>query len=142
VLGGAIFGDHCSPISDTTIMASMSSACDHIAHVKTQLPYALAIQVICLILYVLGGFISSWWVLLLIGAVSVLAVVRYVGKPVGASNSKPSSDRIKVASTWFLGCCQLLSWPWQDPQHVGRCNWRTPGAQPQWKGLSPKSLRS
>jgi len=94
VLGGAIFGDHCSPISDTTIMASMSSACDHIAHVKTQLPYALAIQVICLILYVLGGFISSWWVLLLIGAVSVLAVVRYVGKPVGASNSKPSSDRI------------------------------------------------
>jgi len=94
VLGGAIFGDHCSPISDTTIMASMSSSCDHIAHIKTQLPYALAVQVICLMLYVLGGFISSSWLLLLIGAVSVFAVVRYFGKPVRASNSKPSSDRI------------------------------------------------
>jgi Na+/H+ antiporter NhaC len=94
VLGGAIFGDHCSPISDTTIMASMSSSCDHIAHIKTQLPYALAVQVICLILYVLGGFISSSWLLLLIGAVSVFAVVRYLGKPVKVSNSKPSSESV------------------------------------------------
>ena len=41
VLAGAVFGDHCSPISDTTILSSMSSACDHIDHVRTQLPYAL-----------------------------------------------------------------------------------------------------
>ena len=41
VLGGGVFGDHCSPISDTTIMSSMASACDHVDHVRTQLPYAL-----------------------------------------------------------------------------------------------------
>ncbi len=46
VLGGAVFGDHCSPISDTTIMSSMSSGVDHIKHVKTQLPYALIVGTI------------------------------------------------------------------------------------------------
>jgi len=82
VLGGAIFGDHCSPISDTTIMASMSSACDHIAHVKTQLPYALSVQLVCLGLYFLGGFISHSWVLLLIGSLAIVFIVRFLGKPI------------------------------------------------------------
>jgi len=49
VLSGAVFGDHCSPISDTTIMSSMASSCDHISHVRTQLPYALAVAFIALI---------------------------------------------------------------------------------------------
>lgn len=53
VLGGAVFGDHCSPISDTTIMSSMASSCDHIDHVKTQLPYALLIAVIALVVGIL-----------------------------------------------------------------------------------------
>jgi Na+/H+ antiporter NhaC len=46
VLAGAIFGDHCSPISDTTVMSSMASACDHVDHVRTQLPYAIAVALV------------------------------------------------------------------------------------------------
>lgn len=56
-LGGGVFGDHCSPISDTTIISSMASACDHIDHVKTQLPYALTAGLITAVLYLILGFI-------------------------------------------------------------------------------------
>ncbi|HQJ46680.1 MAG TPA: Na+/H+ antiporter NhaC family protein, partial [Ignavibacteriaceae bacterium] len=56
-LGGGVFGDHCSPISDTTIISSMASASDHIDHVKTQLPYAITAAVISGILYLILGFI-------------------------------------------------------------------------------------
>jgi Na+/H+ antiporter NhaC len=57
VLGGGVFGDHCSPISDTTIISSMASATDHIDHVRTQLPYALAAGVAALLLFLIFGFI-------------------------------------------------------------------------------------
>lgn len=57
VLGGGVFGDHCSPISDTTMVASMASACDHIDHVNTQLPYALISAGMAFVLYVVLGFI-------------------------------------------------------------------------------------
>ncbi len=57
VLGGGVFGDHCSPISDTTIISSMASASDHIDHVKTQLPYALFGGAIAALLYLIAGFI-------------------------------------------------------------------------------------
>lgn len=57
-LGGGIFGDHCSPISDTTILSSMASASDHIDHVRTQMPYALAIGGVSLILYLILGFVG------------------------------------------------------------------------------------
>jgi Na+/H+ antiporter NhaC len=58
-LGGGIFGDHCSPISDTSIISSMASASDHIDHVKTQLPYALVGGVITVIMYLIIGFLGS-----------------------------------------------------------------------------------
>jgi len=58
VLGGGIFGDHCSPISDTTIISSMASACDHIDHVKTQLPYALFFGSLTALLYLIIGILS------------------------------------------------------------------------------------
>jgi len=57
VLGGGVFGDHCSPISDTTIISSMASACDHIDHVTTQLPYALLAATVSLVLYGVLGFV-------------------------------------------------------------------------------------
>ncbi|HID39888.1 MAG TPA: sodium:solute symporter, partial [Calditrichaeota bacterium] len=57
VLGGGIFGDHCSPISDTTIISSMASASDHIDHVKTQLPYALSAAAVAALFYLVIGFI-------------------------------------------------------------------------------------
>ena len=56
-LGGGVFGDHCSPISDTTIISSMASASDHIDHVRTQLPYALLIGGITAIIYLILGFV-------------------------------------------------------------------------------------
>ncbi len=57
-LGGGIFGDHCSPISDTTILSSMAAATDHIDHVRTQMPYALIVGAISTILYIIVGHIG------------------------------------------------------------------------------------
>ena len=55
VLGGGVFGDHCSPISDTSVVSSMASASDHIDHVRTQLPYALVAGTVALMLYFIAG---------------------------------------------------------------------------------------
>lgn len=81
VLAGATFGDHCSPISDTTIMSSMASGADHIDHVRTQLPYALTVGVVASLFgYIPVGFdIGGWWVLG-IGCVVLFLIVRFVGK--------------------------------------------------------------
>ena len=57
IFGGAIFGDHCSPISDTTIMSCATSGCDIIDHVKTQMPYVLIMAAISLVLYGVLGFV-------------------------------------------------------------------------------------
>jgi Na+/H+ antiporter NhaC len=82
VLAGSIFGDHCSPISDTTVMSSMASACDHVDHVRTQLPYALLVAVVGM---VVGDIPTAYgvnpYVSLLAGAVILFLVVRFVGKP-------------------------------------------------------------
>lgn len=59
VAGGGVFGDHCSPVSDTTILSSMGAASDHIDHVKTQLPYALVVAAICAVLYLVIGFVFA-----------------------------------------------------------------------------------
>ncbi len=85
VLAGAIFGDHCSPISDTTVLSSMASGCDHVDHVRTQLPYAMLVAVISLLgLIILGGLLasSSWGALAMIvlGCGVVYLFVRLVGK--------------------------------------------------------------
>ena len=83
VLAGAIFGDHCSPISDTTVMSSMASSADHIDHVRTQLPYALTTGTIaCLFGYIPIGFGISNWIVLPLGLITIFLVVRFVGKPV------------------------------------------------------------
>jgi len=57
VLSGSVFGDHCSPISDTTIVSSMASACDHIDHVRTQLPYAISIALVSSMLFWFFGLL-------------------------------------------------------------------------------------
>ena len=59
VAGGGVFGDHCSPVSDTTILSSMGAASDHIDHVKTQLPYALTVAIACMIVYLIIGFVVA-----------------------------------------------------------------------------------
>jgi Na+/H+ antiporter NhaC len=90
VLAGAIFGDHCSPISDTTVLSSMASGCDHVDHVRTQLPYAMLVAAVAAVgLLVLGVVFgaSPWAALLMIvaGAAAIFAFVRLVGKPAGSS---------------------------------------------------------
>ena len=74
-MAGAVCGDHCSPISDTTIMASAGAQCDHIQHVSTQLPYALTAAFISLGCYVFTGFIRNWVVCLPIGIVLTVMVL-------------------------------------------------------------------
>jgi len=64
VLAGAVWGDHCSPTSDTTILASMASQCNHIEHVRTQMPYALVVGITALLGTLAAGFGLSWWIVL------------------------------------------------------------------------------
>ena len=77
-LAGSVYGDHCSPISDTTILASTGASCEHIRHVETQLPYATLVAVVCAIGYLIAGFTLTPWIglavsaALLIGALVVL----------------------------------------------------------------------
>jgi Na+/H+ antiporter NhaC len=83
VLAGAVFGDHCSPISDTTILSSMASGCDHVDHVKTQMPYALTVAGISALCgYLPVGFGLSPWLSLALGVACVVVVVWRVGKSV------------------------------------------------------------
>ena len=82
-MAGAVCGDHCSPISDTTIMASAGGQCNHVNHVSTQLPYALLVAAVSFVTYIVAGFTQSPWVSLPIGAallVLVLLGVRKVNK--------------------------------------------------------------
>ena len=74
-LAGAVCGDHCSPISDTTIMASAGANVNHIEHVSTQLPYALTVAGVSFVCYILAGFVRNAAVCLAIGAVLVVAVL-------------------------------------------------------------------
>lgn len=81
ILSGATFGDHCSPISDTTIMSSVASACDHIDHVKTQLPYSLSIAGIALLTgYIPAGFGFSPLLSFCIGIILLIVLIRILGK--------------------------------------------------------------
>ena len=83
VLAGAIFGDHCSPISDTTVLSSQASGCNHVAHVRTQLPYALlvgAVSIVCGTLPI--GLGVPVWLLLPLGPLVLAVLLRILGKPV------------------------------------------------------------
>jgi len=75
VLSGGIFGDHCSPISDTTILSSAGSSCDHIDHVRTQLPYALSAGTSGIIAFLVAGLTDSAWIGGLSGVAALLTVV-------------------------------------------------------------------
>ncbi|MEE3052326.1 MAG: Na+/H+ antiporter NhaC family protein [Planctomycetota bacterium] len=84
ILGGAVFGDHCSPISDTTVLSSMASGADHIDHVKTQFPYAMLTAGICVPIYLLVGFAGVGPALALpIGLAAVFVVFRVISKDTG-----------------------------------------------------------
>ena len=87
-LAGAVCGDHCSPISDTTIMASAGALCDHVSHVSTQLPYAITVAALSFVCFILAGLIQNAWICLAIGialTIGVLFILR-----AATSKKKPS----------------------------------------------------
>ena len=80
-MAGAVCGDHCSPISDTTIMASAGAQCDHVAHVSTQMPYALTCAGISFVTYLVAGFTKSPWISLPVGIllmVGLLVLLKFL----------------------------------------------------------------
>ena len=79
-LAGAVYGDHISPISDTTILSSAGAKCNHLRHVATQLPYASVVAVICLVGYLIAGFSGNPWISLVVGAVLMVAAVLVLNK--------------------------------------------------------------
>lgn len=77
-LAGAVCGDHCSPISDTTIMASTGAQCDHVNHVSTQLPYALTAAAVCMVGYIFAGFVQNVFAVLGLSIALMLAVLFFI----------------------------------------------------------------
>ena len=79
-MAGAVCGDHCSPISDTTIMASAGAQCNHVNHVSTQLPYAVSVAMISFITYIVAGFTQSAVISLPVGIILLLAYLLFMKK--------------------------------------------------------------
>lgn len=73
-MAGAVFGDHCSPISDTTIMSSAGAECRHVNHVSTQMPYAILVAAVSFVFYLIAGFWNSW-IVTIIGIVAMIAIL-------------------------------------------------------------------
>lgn len=96
-MAGAVYGDHCSPISDTTIMASAGANCNHVSHVSTQLPYATTAAIVSAISYVISGFTSSPVIPLVVGAVLLIGVLFFLRSREG-SYRVPDSANINQAA--------------------------------------------
>lgn len=79
-LAGAVYGDHISPISDTTILSSAGAKCNHLRHVATQLPYATTVMVGCFVCYIVAGFTGNPWISLVLGAVLIVVAVKILHK--------------------------------------------------------------
>ncbi len=101
VMAGSIFGDHCSPISDTTVMSSLASACDHIDHVRTQLPYALLVAAVGMLVGdIPTAYGLSPWISILLGVAILYVILRIFGKPVpDARYETPPAPEHSAATT-------------------------------------------
>ncbi|MBE7060349.1 MAG: Na+/H+ antiporter NhaC family protein [Ruminococcaceae bacterium] len=86
-LAGAVCGDHCSPISDTTIMSSAGGQCNHINHVSTQLPYAITVAAVSFVSYIISGFVKNVWICLPVAIVLMIATL-FVIKSVTADKKQ------------------------------------------------------
>ena len=108
-MAGAVCGDHCSPISDTTIMASAGAQCDHVNHVSTQLPYAITAAAVSFISYIIAGFVQTAWIALLIAILLmliVLVVIKMINKPLpeGVGNNSRCTEFYQDSVHLF--CCK------------------------------------
>lgn len=87
-MAGAVCGDHCSPISDTTIMASAGAQCDHVTHVSTQLPYAMVAAAVSFVTYIVAGFVQSAWIALPVGILLMLGTLLAIRTAVGSGSGE------------------------------------------------------
>ena len=87
-LAGAVCGDHCSPISDTTIMASAGAQCNHVNHVSTQLPYAITVAAVSFVSFIIAGFIQSWIIVLPISIALMIATLLCIKAITQAKDKK------------------------------------------------------
>jgi len=93
-LAGAVCGDHCSPISDTTIMSSTGAMCNHINHVTTQLPYALTVAAVSFVGYIIAGFVQSAWIVLPLSIILLFGVLFIV--KLATSNNAYAAPKAKL----------------------------------------------
>ncbi|WP_241426636.1 Na+/H+ antiporter NhaC family protein [Dysosmobacter acutus] len=91
-MAGAVCGDHCSPISDTTIMASAGAQCDHVSHVSTQLPYAVTVAAVSFVSYLIAGFIPNALVVLPISVVLMVLTLMVIRSAHGRGSAKKASE--------------------------------------------------
>ena len=82
-LAGAVCGDHCSPISDTTIMASAGAQCEHVTHVTTQLPYVITVAAVSFVTYLIAGFVRNALIMLVIGFALMVATLYVIKQIAG-----------------------------------------------------------
>jgi Na+/H+ antiporter NhaC len=98
ILAGAVWGDHCSPISDTTVLSSLASQCDHIDHVRTQVPYALLAGGVSLVLGLLPvGLGVPWWLALPVSAAVVVVALVWLGRPVAETTEAQTEPAAATA---------------------------------------------
>lgn len=96
-LAGAVCGDHCSPISDTTIMASAGANVNHITHVSTQLPYVITVAVIAFVCFIIAGFVQSWCVVLPIGFALTIGTLFVLRLTVGKASVEDQKKYLKAS---------------------------------------------
>jgi Na+/H+ antiporter NhaC len=84
-LAGSVCGDHCSPISDTTIMSSAGGQCNHLNHVTTQMPYALTVAGVSFVMFVISGFVQNIWICFPLGIalmIGTLFAIKFISKKI------------------------------------------------------------
>jgi Na+/H+ antiporter NhaC len=93
-LAGSVYGDHCSPMSDTTILASTGADCRHIRHVDTQLPYATLVAAVCALGYLIAGFMKSPWAALGVEAALLVCAVAFLGSRERRSGNDKKTEAV------------------------------------------------
>ena len=95
-LAGAVCGDHCSPISDTTIMSSAGAECEHVNHVSTQLPYAIFVAIVSFVCFIIAGFVPYWYVMLPLSIaimVGTLFATKFILAKCGSNKKSETADK-------------------------------------------------
>ena len=116
-LAGAVCGDHCSPISDTTIMSSAGAQCDHINHVQTQLPYAITVAICSFVGYIVGGLCRNGWIGLVAATVATVGSVM-----VGSLRSRKTRNIIIHSNSRIVCLIRLYLFLLACPvNHSGSC---------------------